>query len=107
MTVILYSDCQNLMPQVEPTSEEVTFGRSYLAQTRGTSRSTDRVKGVGFVAGRGGAHIRPILYLLHHRELVSGPFCYSKPPEVVCSGLARAPEYRTHSHQAKRRCFQG
>src|SRR5437879_2671388 len=45
--------------------------------------------------------------LLSHRELVSGPFCHSKYPEVDGSLLARAPEYRTHSRQAQRRYVQG
>src|ERR1019366_7105226 len=101
MTVILYSDCQNLMPQVEPTSEEVTFGRSYLAQTRGTSRTAPRETAIGHRDGPRGAKFRPRPHLLSHRELVSGPFGHSKRTEADRALLARTPEYRTHSRQAQ------
>src|ERR1700676_4235058 len=82
-------------------------GRRYLAQTRGTSRTAPRETAIGYRDGPRGENLRPRLHLLSHRELVSGPFCHSKCPEVDRSLLARAPEYGTHSLQAQRRYVQG
>src|SRR6266850_3580907 len=82
-------------------------GPRYLAQTGRASRTALRETAIGHRDGPRGTNLRPKPPLLSHRELVSGPFCYSKYPEVDGSLLARAPEYRTHSRQAQRRYVQG
>src|ERR1700737_1563379 len=82
-------------------------GPRYLAQTGGTSRTALRETAIGHRDGPRDTNLRPRPPLLSHRELVSGPFCYSKYSEVDGSLLARTPEYTTHSRQAQRRYVQG
>src|ERR1700736_4823129 len=92
--------------KAEPLRRELSRGQRYIAQTRGTSRTAPRETATGHRDGPRGANLRPRPHLLSHRELVSGPFCHSKCPEVDGSLLARAPEYRTHSRQVQRRYVQ-
>src|ERR1017187_9627375 len=103
MAGILYSACQNPMPQRRSnrSRRKLFHGRRYLAQIGGTSRTALRETAIGHRDGPRGAKFRPRPYLLSHRELVSGPFGHSKRTEADRALLARTPEYRTHSRQAQ------
>src|ERR1700730_4634370 len=92
--------------KVEPISEKLFHGRRYFSQTGRTPRTAPRETAIRHRDGPRGANLRRPP-LLSHRELVSGPFCHSKRPEVDGSLLARAPKYRTYSRQAQRRYVQG